>query len=169
LQDLPAAVVSRVKHFFVDYLGIALRASSLDSSKPVRALARELMIPGQATLLGLGTTGADWAALANGMAAHSMELDDTFLEGSIHNESFLYAAAMALAEECGLSGRDFIPAIVAGGHKWAASCVLGTLNRNVPRVSLLTGSRMNLAYRPRDALLSVYFARGLIAATFCPI
>ena len=39
LQDLPAAVVYRVKHFFVDYLGIALRASSLDSSKPVRALA----------------------------------------------------------------------------------------------------------------------------------
>jgi hypothetical protein len=43
-----------VKHFFVDYLGIALRASSLDSGKPARALTRELMIPGQATLLGLG-------------------------------------------------------------------------------------------------------------------
>src|SRR5262245_28047255 len=91
LQDLPAAVVSRVKQFFIDYLGIALRASSLDSSKPARAIARELMIPGRATLLGLGTTVADWAALANGMAAHSMELDDTYLEGSIHNESFLYA------------------------------------------------------------------------------
>ena len=119
LQDLPAAVVSRVKHFFIDYLGIALRASSLDSSKPARALAREQMIPGQATLLGAGTTGADYAALANGMAAHSMELDDTFLEGSIHNESFLYAATMALAEECGLSGPDFIAAIVAG---FEASC-----------------------------------------------
>src|SRR5215471_8378346 len=72
-QDLPVGVVSRVKHFFIDYLGIALRASSLDSSKPVRALARELMIPGQATLLGFGTTvSAEWAALANGMAAHSM-------------------------------------------------------------------------------------------------
>jgi 2-methylcitrate dehydratase PrpD len=94
-NHLLAPVVSRVKYFFVDYLGIALRASSLDSSKPARAL----MIPGQATLLGLGTTSADWAALAIGMAAHSMELDDTFLEGSIHNESFLYSATMELAEE----------------------------------------------------------------------
>ena len=93
LEDLPVAVVQRVKHFFIDYLAIALRASSLDSSKPVRALARELTIPGQATLLGRrDTVSPEWAALANGMAAHSMELDDTFLEGSIHNESFLYAA-----------------------------------------------------------------------------
>src|SRR5262245_27042467 len=99
LEDLPAAVTHRVKHFFIDYLAIALRASSLDSSRPIRALARELTIPGQATLLGFSTTvSAEWAALANGMAAHSMELDDTFLEGSIHNESFLYASSMALAE-----------------------------------------------------------------------
>src|SRR5262249_11769961 len=92
----------------------------LDSSRPIRALARELTIPGQATLLGFGTTvSAEWAALANGMAAHSMELDDTFLEGSIHNESFLYAASMALAEERRLNGPQFIAAIVAG---FEASC-----------------------------------------------
>jgi 2-methylcitrate dehydratase PrpD len=51
---------------------------------------------------------------ANGMAAHSMELDDTFLPGSIHNESFVFSPRLALAEEHGIGGKRFIVAIVAG-------------------------------------------------------
>jgi 2-methylcitrate dehydratase PrpD len=114
-DDLPTDVVERVKHFFIDYIAIALRASSLDSSQPVRALAREQANPGKATLLGRpDAVSAHWAALANGMAAHSMELDDTFLEGSVHNEAFVFSPCMALAEERGLSGKRFIEAAVAG-------------------------------------------------------
>src|SRR5262249_56270914 len=56
-----------------------------------------------------------WAAVANGQSAHSMELDDTFLEGSIHTEASVFAACMALAEEQGLGGRRFVEAAVAGG------------------------------------------------------
>ena len=36
---LPVTVVERAKHFFIDYMAIALHASTLDSSGPVRALA----------------------------------------------------------------------------------------------------------------------------------
>src|SRR5262249_42712949 len=114
-DDLPAEAVERVKDFVIDYMAIALRASSLDSTQPIRALAREQSIPGGATLLGRrDLVNAHWAALANGMAAHSMELDDTFLEGSVHNESFVFSPGMALAEEHGLSGKRFIEAAVAG-------------------------------------------------------
>jgi 2-methylcitrate dehydratase PrpD len=85
-EALPTVVVERAKHFFIDYIAIALHASALDSSRPVRALAAARPIPGGATLLGRpDPVHATWAALANGMAAHSMELDDTFLPGSIHN------------------------------------------------------------------------------------
>lgn len=90
---LPAAVVERAKHFFIDYMAIALHAPTLDSSRPVHA---------------------SWAALANGMAAHSMELDDTFLPSSIHNESFVFSPTPALAEERGVSGKQFLTAVVAG-------------------------------------------------------
>src|SRR5262245_35960862 len=79
-EALSAAAVERVKHFVTDYLAIALRASTLDSSQPVRALARAYPIPGKATLLGrLDPVNPYWAALANGQSAHSMELDDAFL------------------------------------------------------------------------------------------
>jgi 2-methylcitrate dehydratase PrpD len=112
---LPAAVVERAKHFFIDYMAIALHASTLDSSRPVRALAAARPIPGGATLFGRpNPVHAAWAALANGMAAHSMELDDTFLPGSIHNESFVFSPALALAEERGASGKRFLAAVVAG-------------------------------------------------------
>jgi hypothetical protein len=46
-EALPVAVIERVKHFFIDDLAIALRASTLDSSQPVRALARAYPIPGK--------------------------------------------------------------------------------------------------------------------------
>jgi 2-methylcitrate dehydratase PrpD len=114
-EALPAAAIERVKHFFIDYLAIALRASTLDSSQPVRALARAYPIPGKATLLGRpDPVSPYWAALANGQAAHSMELDDTFLEGSLHTEASVFAACMALAEEHDLGGQRFVEAVVAG-------------------------------------------------------
>jgi 2-methylcitrate dehydratase PrpD len=112
---LPRVAVERVKHFFIDYMGIALHASTLDSSRPLRKLAAERPIPGGATLLGRpDLVNAHWAAFANGMAAHSMELDDTYLPGSIHNESFVFSPSLALAEERCISGKRFVTAIVAG-------------------------------------------------------
>src|SRR5215469_2516562 len=114
-EALPSVVVERAKHFFIDYMAIALHASTLDSSRPIRALMAARPIPGGATLFGRrDPVHAHWAALANGMAAHSMELDDTFLPGSIHNESFVFSPALALAEERGASGKRFLVAVVAG-------------------------------------------------------
>lgn len=114
-EELPPVAIQRVKHFFIDYIGIALHASTLDSSQPVRRLAAQRPIPGGATLLGRpDPVNAHWAAFANGMAAHSMELDDTYLPGSIHNESFVFSPSLALAEERGISGKRFVTAIVAG-------------------------------------------------------
>ena len=114
-EALPRVAIDRVKHFFIDYIGIALHASTLDSSQPIRRLAAAQPIPGGATLLGRpDLVNAHWAAFANGMAAHSMELDDTYLPGSIHNESFVFSPALALAEERGVGGKRFVVAIVAG-------------------------------------------------------
>ena len=81
----------------------------------MRALARAYPIPGRATLLGRPEPVSPyWAALANGQASHSMELDDTFLEGSLHAESSVFSACMALAEEHGLGGQRFIEGAVVG-------------------------------------------------------
>lgn len=116
-DDLAPGTVERVKQFLLDYLGIAIRGSTLDSSRPVRSMVNPA---GPATVLGRpGGVAAEWAALANGMAAHSMELDDTYLPGSVHNESFIFATTLALAQERNASGRAVIEAAVAG---WEVAC-----------------------------------------------
>ena len=114
-SNLPPAVIDRVKYFFLDYLGIALRASRIDSSQPIHDFIKASEAPGRATVIGeQQSTNPFWAALANGTAAHSLELDDTFLEGSVHNECFLYSTALAMAEDIGANGKSFIEAIVVG-------------------------------------------------------
>jgi hypothetical protein len=50
-QPLHPAAVERAKHFFIDYMGIALHASTLDSSHPVQALAASRPIPGGANII----------------------------------------------------------------------------------------------------------------------
>src|SRR5262249_31078469 len=55
-----------------------------------------------------------YAALANGTAAHSLELDDTHQGGSIHLGVSVFSAALAVAEHVGASGKAFIAAAVVG-------------------------------------------------------
>jgi 2-methylcitrate dehydratase PrpD len=70
---------------------------------------------GEATVLGRQEkTAFPYAALANGTAAHSLELDDTHQGGSIHLGVSVFSAALAVAEYTGASGKEFITAAVAG-------------------------------------------------------
>jgi 2-methylcitrate dehydratase PrpD len=57
---------------------------------------------------------APFAALVNGTAAHSYELDDTHDPSMSHPASVVVPAALAVAPECNSTGEDFVAAIVAG-------------------------------------------------------
>ena len=85
LSHIPDAVMDRAKYFVLDYLGVALRGSRVDSSAAVQAFVDRFAPPGTATIIGRdqGTHPA-YAALANGAAAHCIEMDDTHQEGSVH-------------------------------------------------------------------------------------
>lgn len=113
-EELPQEVVDRAKYFFLDYLGVAARGSRTDSSGPVQRFVAA-QGEGLATVIGRhGGAPAPWAALANGTAAHSLELDDTHREGSVHLGVSVFSAALALAEELQSDGRRFLAAAVAG-------------------------------------------------------
>ncbi len=114
-ETLPPEVVDRAKYFFLDYLGVAVRGSLSDSSLPLYRLAQTLAPEGSGTVLGrVQKTTFPYAALANGTAAHSLELDDTHQGGSIHLGVSVFSAALAIAESLGASGKEFITASVAG-------------------------------------------------------
>jgi 2-methylcitrate dehydratase PrpD len=114
-EALPSAVIDRAKYFFLDYLGVAVRGSLADSSQPLYRMAAGLAAPGPGTMLGRQERIAfPYAALANGTAAHSLELDDTHQGGSIHLGVSIFSAALATAEQTEASGKEFIAAVVAG-------------------------------------------------------
>ena len=114
-ETLPPEVIDRAKYFFLDYLGVAVRGSLSDSSQPLYRLTAGLAATGTGTVLGRqGKVAFPYAALANGTAAHSLELDDTHQGGSIHLGVSVFSAALAVAEQTGASGKEFLTAVVAG-------------------------------------------------------
>jgi 2-methylcitrate dehydratase PrpD len=115
-SDLTDDVVERTKYLLLDYLGVALAGSLTDSSQPVYRMLARSASPGPCTVMGTATKASpEYAALANGTAAHSLELDDTHQAGSIHPGVVMFSTAIALCEtlpdtDCG----RFLSAVVAG-------------------------------------------------------
>ncbi|MBO6560127.1 MAG: MmgE/PrpD family protein [Nisaea sp.] len=54
------------------------------------------------------------AALINGAASHTVEFDDIYRDGLFHPGVVVIPAALALAEDKGVSGDDFLRAVIAG-------------------------------------------------------
>ncbi|HSD53122.1 MAG TPA: MmgE/PrpD family protein [Burkholderiales bacterium] len=78
-----------------------------------RALAEELDRGGARLALGRrATTRA--AALVNGSAAHTTEVDDIFRDGIFHAGAPTIPAALALAQTRGASGAQFLRAVIVG-------------------------------------------------------
>ena len=121
-DDIPAAVVARIKLSLLDSLGCCLFGASLPWTKKVAELADHEGAKPAATLIGLGRkTSAALAALVNGTSGHAFELDDIHKESIVHAGSIATPVALGLGEARGrTTGRDVLTAMVAGyeiGHR----------------------------------------------------
>src|SRR5438876_6975643 len=113
--DLDTAVRARTVELLLDLIGVALAGSRQPSSPPAADLAIKLGGAGKASIIGTRLqTSAVWAALANGTAAHAVELDDVTTESSLHPGVAVIPAALALAEDLDASPSALLEAIVAG-------------------------------------------------------
>src|SRR5712691_2540885 len=73
---LESDVQARTRELLLDLIGVALAGSRQPSSPPAAEVAFALGGVGEASVFGVGRrTSAVWAALANGTAAHAVELD----------------------------------------------------------------------------------------------
>jgi 2-methylcitrate dehydratase PrpD len=112
---LPPALLTRAHDLVLDHLGVALGGVGEDSSIALRAGLATLALRGNATVLGTDVRlPAPQAALANGAAAHALEMDDTHRGGSIHLGASVFPAALAAAELAGASGETVLRAAIAG-------------------------------------------------------
>lgn len=115
-KDLSGKVIERAKYFLLDYLGVALAGSQTESSLAVYRMLAHSTSPAPCTVIGTASqTSPEYAALANGTAAHSVELDDTNQAGSIHLGVVMFSTAIALSEFLpDIDSDRFFSAVVAG-------------------------------------------------------
>jgi 2-methylcitrate dehydratase PrpD len=114
-DDLDTAVRARTVELLLDLIGVALAGSRQPSSPPAADVGIKLGGAGKASIIGTRyQTSAVWAALANGTAAHAVELDDVTTESSLHPGVVVIPAAFALAEDLDATPIALLEAIVAG-------------------------------------------------------
>ena len=114
--DLTEEVIDRTKYLLLDYIGVAARGALSDSSLPVQRVVSSLDKTGDGAVV-IGTAirvNPPYAALANGIASHSLELDDVVNEASLHPAVAIMPAALAAAHVSRCTGEEFITAVVAG-------------------------------------------------------
>ena len=115
-RELPAAALARTKLHVLDT--IAAMVVSGSRLKPGDFAARYVDGLGgkpQAMVIGTGiVTSAVNAALANAMAAHADETDDTNPVGPFHAGCGAVSAALASAELAGRTGSDVLRAVALG-------------------------------------------------------
>ena len=112
---LPPRVVEKVKVHLLDVLGVALAASAMDFGAGIHRVAAAMGGPETCTAIGARTRmPAAWAGLVNGTLAHGLDFDDTHPDSVVHVSASVMPAALAVCEESGASGEDFLTALALG-------------------------------------------------------
>jgi len=110
-DQLPNDVIQKAKECFTDFVGVALRGSETESGKAVKNIIR----PGdESTVIGQGRSTPMEAGLANGIFAHSMDLDDGHRLAMLHPGACVIPAALSLCEAENRTGKELIESIVVG-------------------------------------------------------
>jgi len=112
-RPLPGSALTGARRCLVDWWGGAV-AGGVEAPATVLVAA---LRPGSGPARRLpsgGGTDMRTAALINGTAAHTVEVDDIYSPGLYHPGVSVISAALAAAEGEGASGADLLTAIVAG-------------------------------------------------------
>ena len=110
---LQPEVEARARGLLLDYLGVLIGGSALPVGARAAAYAQKAG-DGEASVQLRGRAPAPLAALANGMTAHALELDDVTNVSSLHPGVVVWPAAMAAVERDGGTLADLLAAGVAG-------------------------------------------------------
>ncbi|KAJ5770472.1 uncharacterized protein N7511_002523 [Penicillium nucicola] len=116
--DIPDEVVQRTKDFFLDTLGCAIAGRSHSAVIAMVRFAAQMgpssgnseLIDGSQNI----TTSPAFASLINAAASHVVEQDDLHNRSIMHPATVIFPAALAVSQDIGASGKDFITACVVG-------------------------------------------------------
>jgi 2-methylcitrate dehydratase PrpD len=114
-EDCPAEAVDAARRAILDCLGVMLAGSVEPAARIVTDIARSEGGAPLATVVGTPLrTGAVWAALANGTAAHALDFDDTNFAMMGHPTAPVLSAALGAGELALADGRALVHAFLLG-------------------------------------------------------
>jgi 2-methylcitrate dehydratase PrpD len=153
-EDCPEAAVEAARRAILDCLGVMLAGSTEPAARILQHVARAEGGSPLCSVVGtMERTGAVWAALCNGTAAHALDFDDTNFALMGHPSAPVLAAALAAGELALANGSAVLHAFLLGfevettlaevinpphyAHGWHATCTLGTLGATATAARLL--------------------------------
>lgn len=115
-QDLPDHVVVQAKRVIRDSLGCLLGGATLAAGRHVRDLIMSMAANGQATVAGVQRrVTPPLASYVNAQLTNLLDFDDTFEVGGLgHPGATIIPPALAMAEQVGATGKEFLAAVVVG-------------------------------------------------------
>jgi 2-methylcitrate dehydratase PrpD len=112
--DFDAEVIDKAKALCVSALGMTIAGSRIHAGEVLAAYARDCGGAPRSGVVGAGfRTSAELAALVNGTAAHSTELEDDSWPESMYT-CHIIPAVFALGHELGSSGKAILEAFIIG-------------------------------------------------------
>ena len=120
-EDLPEPVVHEAKRRFIDSFATAVGAMDADAYAIARRCALRVKGEPGATLLGGGSTSAEWATFVNGLLIRYLDYNDTYLSLEPAHPSDNLAPVLAVGEITPSTGKDLI---VAGVLAYEIQCRL---------------------------------------------
>jgi 2-methylcitrate dehydratase PrpD len=124
-EDLPDDIRTLARQCLLDWLAVTLAGSREELSQILADQALEDGGRPAASLIGReAKIPALQAALVNGAASHALDYDDVNMAMSGHPTVPIVPALLALAEDRGSNGADFLAAFVAG---YETECRIGAL------------------------------------------
>lgn len=155
-QPTPAAAAV-CRNLLVDIAGLILAARDTDY---VRATLASAVDEGRCTALGhTRRLGMYDAALVNGTAAHGEDFDDTFEGGPVHPGAVVVPAALAAAEQHGLTGAAVMRGIAVGAE------LMCRLSLVAPQATHKAGFHPTAIFGAPAATVAVAAVLGLDAPT----
>ncbi len=111
---LAPEVLHHAKRAVIDWYAALLPGAVVAPATLLEKALAEELDRGEARLAHGRRATVRAAALINGAAAHTLELDDIFRDGIYHPGAPTIPAALALAQASGASGEQFLRAVVVG-------------------------------------------------------
>jgi len=114
-QDIPGEVIEVAKNAITDCIGVTIPGTREDASKIIQKYIQGIGGLPNATVIGtqIKTTGP-FASLANGVAAHVLDLDDVNMVLIGHPSVVLMPTVLASGEISNANGKDVLLAYILG-------------------------------------------------------